>query len=157
MSTNLVEMWKRYSYYYREFLVRAFYYPIFLRFFKKRKKLRVFAATMAAAGFGNLIYHLVYPALAHGATVEIVGARAMSLPYYLILGTAIALTQVYLLSRGRRRRRPWQWGPRLGLDVLAVIGTVGFIILLRPFHSVPREYSSIDCVNMVLAAFGLLG
>jgi hypothetical protein len=157
MSTNLVEMWKRYSYYYKEFLLRAFYYPVFLRFFKKQRKLRVFVATMAAAGFGNLIYHLVYPALAYGATAEIVGARLMSIPYYIMLGVAIALTQVYLLARGSHRRRPWQWGPKIGLDVLAVIGTVGFIILLRPFHHVPREYSNLDCVQMVLAAFGLLG
>jgi hypothetical protein len=157
LATNLVELWKRYSYYYKEFLVRAFYYPVFLRFFKSTPRLRVFVATMAAAGFGNLLYHLVYTGLFYGATTEVFGARLMTLPYYVILGGAIALTQVYLIERGRRRRRPWQWGPKIGLDVLAVIGTIGVFVLVRPFHHAPKHYSWAETGQVVLAAFGIQG
>lgn len=55
LSTNLVALWSRFTFHYREFLVRAFYYPVFFRFFKKSVHLRIFCATMAAACFGNLI------------------------------------------------------------------------------------------------------
>ncbi|MDQ6972264.1 MAG: hypothetical protein Q9M30_06410, partial [Mariprofundaceae bacterium] len=34
LATNLVEFWRRFTFHYREFLVRAFYYPAFFRFFK---------------------------------------------------------------------------------------------------------------------------
>jgi D-alanyl-lipoteichoic acid acyltransferase DltB (MBOAT superfamily) len=36
LSTNLVALWSRFTFHYREFLVRAFYYPVFFRFFKKK-------------------------------------------------------------------------------------------------------------------------
>ena len=36
LSTNLVTFWSRFTFHYREFLVRAFYYPVFFRFFKGR-------------------------------------------------------------------------------------------------------------------------
>ncbi len=56
LSTNLATFWSRFTFHYREFLVRAFYYPVFFRFFKKHRNLRVLVATMTAAAFGNLIW-----------------------------------------------------------------------------------------------------
>ncbi len=154
LSTNLVEFWKRYSYYYREFLVRVFYYPVFLRFFKKNLKLRIFVATFAAAGFGNMLYHVMYDCLYYGITLKVVGAQLRTFPYYVLLGIAIATTQVWLLRR-RGKRRPWTWGWKIGQDILAVIGTIGLFILIRPFHHVPLDHSIMDSVRLVFAALGV--
>lgn len=157
-STNLVEWWGRYSYYYRAFLVQAFYYPVYLRYFKRRPYLRIFVATFAAAGLGNLVYHLVYAGLYHGATPEVLVPRLRAFPYYLIIGFAIAFTQVWLVARRRRGRRPrraWTWDRKISLDILAVIGTVGFFVLVRPFHHLPKDESIMDAVRLVLAALGI--
>lgn len=154
LATNLVQFWRRYSYYYREFLVRAFYYPVFLRFFRNQPYVRVFVATFAAAGLGNLIYHVYWAALFHGATPELVGSRLATFPYYVLIGASIAATQVYLLRR-RRRRRPWTRGWRIAVDSLAMVGTIGLFVLIRPFHHVPKDDSIADAGRIVLAAFGL--
>lgn len=156
-STNLVELWKRFSYYYRQFLVQAFYYPVFLRFFKKWPKLRIFVATFAAAGFGNLLFHIVDSSLIDGAAPGVVVAELRAYPYYLLLGVAIALTQVWLVARGWNpsHRKAWTWGWKLGLDVLAATSVIGFFILIRPFHHLPKDYPLIDTLRLVFSAFGV--
>jgi hypothetical protein len=56
-SRSLAEFWNRYFFYYKELLVDFFFYPAFLRWFKKAPKLRIAFATFCAAGFGNFLYH----------------------------------------------------------------------------------------------------
>jgi hypothetical protein len=154
-STNLLDWWARYSYYYKEFLVQAFYYPVFLRFFRKRPYVRTFVATLAAAGGGNMLFHFLEASLYRGVTPAVWMSIVRTTPYYLLIGGAIALTQVWLMRRGRRRRKPWTLDRRIGLDVLAVAGTVGFFMLIRPFHHVPVDHSVADSFRVVLAALGV--
>ena len=154
-STNLVELWRRYSYHYREFLVRVFYYPVFLRCFKKNLRLRIFVATFAAAGFGNLVYHVVWASLFRGAAPEIFLSRMGTIPYYILLGAGIAATQVWLVERGHKRREPWTGGWRISFDLFAVASTFGFFVLIRPFHHVPEDYPMMESLRVMLAAFGI--
>lgn len=56
-SRSLAEFWNRYFFYYKELLVDFFFYPAFLRWFKKAPKLRIAFATFCAAGLGNFLYH----------------------------------------------------------------------------------------------------
>ena len=56
-SRSLAEFWNRYYYYFKELLVDCFFYPTFARYFKQRGHWRLFAATFAAAGFGNAFFH----------------------------------------------------------------------------------------------------
>jgi hypothetical protein len=56
-SRSIAEFWNRYNYYFKELLVDCFFYPTFVRYFKKRGRWRLFAATFAAASFGNAFYH----------------------------------------------------------------------------------------------------
>jgi len=56
-SRSIAEFWNRYYYYFKELLVDCFFYPAFLRYCKKWGRWRLFAATVAAAGFGNAFYH----------------------------------------------------------------------------------------------------
>jgi hypothetical protein len=56
-SRSIAEFWNRYYYYFKELLVDCFFYPTFMRYFKHRGRLRLFAATFAAAGFGNAFFH----------------------------------------------------------------------------------------------------
>jgi len=56
-SRSMAEFWNRYYYYFKELLVDCFFYPAFMRYFKKWGRWRLFAATIAAAGFGNAFFH----------------------------------------------------------------------------------------------------
>jgi len=56
-SRSIAEFWNRYNFYFKELMVDCFFYPTFVRYFKKRGRWRVFAATFAAASFGNTFYH----------------------------------------------------------------------------------------------------
>ncbi|MGH7317265.1 MAG: hypothetical protein ACREJS_13500, partial [Candidatus Rokuibacteriota bacterium] len=59
LSPSLVEFWNRYHYYFKELLVEFFFFPTYVRRFRGSPRLRMLAATFAAAGFGNLYYHLL--------------------------------------------------------------------------------------------------
>jgi len=56
-SRSIAEFWNRYFYYFKELLVDCFFYPTFMRYFKRHRRWRLFAATFAAACFGNAFYH----------------------------------------------------------------------------------------------------
>jgi hypothetical protein len=58
-STTLAEFWNRYYFYYKELLVDHFFYPVFLRYFRGNRKLRMFFATFMAACVGNLMFHFI--------------------------------------------------------------------------------------------------
>ena len=60
LAPSLVEFWNRYYYYFKELLVDFFFFPTYVRRFRTSPRLRMLAATLAAAGFGNLYYHLLF-------------------------------------------------------------------------------------------------
>jgi hypothetical protein len=60
LAPSLVEFWNRYYYYFKEMLVDFFFFPTYVRCFRGRPALRMLAATLAAAGLGNLYYHIVF-------------------------------------------------------------------------------------------------
>ncbi len=59
LAQTIIEFWNRFYYYFKELLVEFFFYPTYLRLFKPHPRLRIFAAVMASAGFGNLYYHVL--------------------------------------------------------------------------------------------------
>jgi hypothetical protein len=56
-SRTVAEFFNRYFFYFKELLVDFFFYPVFLRYFKGHRKLRLIASIFAAAGFGNAFFH----------------------------------------------------------------------------------------------------
>ncbi len=60
LAESVVEFWSRYFYYFKELLVDTFFYPTFLRVFKRQPRLRIFAAIFMAACVGNLYFHHLY-------------------------------------------------------------------------------------------------
>lgn len=60
LAPSLVEFWNRYYYYFKEMLLEFFFFPTYVRRFRGRPALRMLAATLAAAGLGNLYYHIVF-------------------------------------------------------------------------------------------------
>jgi D-alanyl-lipoteichoic acid acyltransferase DltB (MBOAT superfamily) len=56
-SRSIAEFWNRYYYYFKELLVSFFYYPAFVRYFKKQPWLRRNFAVFSAVFFGDTYYH----------------------------------------------------------------------------------------------------
>jgi hypothetical protein len=157
LATNLVSFWARFTFHYREFLVRAFYYPIFFRFFKNRLKLRVVFATMVSVTAGNLVWghvseRLFYRGMTWNNVVFVLGTW----PYFLLLGIGISATEVYLLrKRTGRRRAPWTGGWRVLGDVAAAYATLQFYGLITIFAR-PTPGTTVQSLSrLVLLAFGV--
>jgi hypothetical protein len=155
LATNLVSFWARFTFHYREFLVRAFYYPVFFRCFRRHKNLRVFMATMAAACAGNLVWgHVSERLFYRGLALENIGYVFGTWPYFACLGVGIGLTQIFLLHR-RRWRKPWSFGWGIALDVAAAYATVQFYALITIFARPASGSTAADLARLVLRGLGI--
>lgn len=154
-STNMVVLWTRFTYHYREFLVRAFYYPVFFRFFKKRRYLRVFVATMAAAGMGNMVWgHVTEGLFYRGLEFDNILAVLRTWPYFLLLGLGISFSAMYLMWR-KRTRKPWTLDRWLITDIAAVYITLQYYALIRIFSHPAPNGTIWDSCRLLLRGFGI--
>jgi hypothetical protein len=102
LAPSIVEFWNRYYYYFKELLVEFFFFPTYVRRFRRSPRLRIFAATLAAAGLGNLYYHV----LQHDAFLltldrTVIGSWLLSRGFYgLLLSVGI-----YVSMRREQGRR----------------------------------------------------
>jgi len=155
LATDLATFWSRFTFHYREFLVRAFYFPVFFRFFRNYTNLRIFVATMAAAAYGNLVWghmteRLYYRGLEFKHVVYVFGTW----PYFVLLGLGIALSQIYLLGR-RRRRRPWTRDWWILKDILAVYVMLQYYALIHIFARPATGGTVWDLFRLFLVGFGI--
>lgn len=103
-STSIAEFYNRYYFYFKELLATFFFYPAYLRWFRGSPKLRLFVATLVAAGFGNFLFHFYrdsHEILRLGYWNALAAYRVYAC-YALALGTAIAISQMRLLAHHRR-------------------------------------------------------
>ncbi len=127
LSTSVADFYNRFYFYFKEMLATFFFYPAYLTFFRRRPKLRLFTATVAAAGFGNFLFHFYRDGtdiLRLGFLDALYAYRAYAL-YAAILGVGIAVSQQR--HQARRRREPT--GAR---RVAAIAGVLAFYCLLGP-------------------------
>ena len=136
-ARTVAEFWNRYYYYFKELLVDFFFFPVFTRFFKHYRRFRVFAATIAAATAGNMVYHFLrnYQDVAEmGLWRALVGFQVYVI-YATALGLGVGISQ--LRSHGRERSRgDAQWWRR----ALATAGVLSFFCLLEIFDQEGRSY-----------------
>ena len=77
-AQTIADFWNRYNFYYKELLVDCFFYPTFVRYFKRHPRLRVVTATFAAAGLGNILaefFHYPQFVIEHGFWKALLGLR----------------------------------------------------------------------------------
>ncbi len=95
-SRTVAEFYNRVYYYFKELLVTFFFYPTYFRYFKNRPRLRIFVATLAAAGFGNALFHFLRDIdviVEKGFWRALVDFHVYAI-YTLILGLGIAVSQL---------------------------------------------------------------
>lgn len=148
-SRTIAEFWNRYYFYFKELMADVFFYPVFLNFFKTRKKLRIAVATFAAAGFGNAFYHFIRD-LKYIADLGLWRAFAsyhVYIFYCLVLATAITISQM-------RKRGPAPSGFLRG-RVLPAFSVVLFYCLLHVFDYTERDYPITEHFRFLAHLFNL--
>jgi hypothetical protein len=153
LAPSLVEFWNRYHYYFKELLVEFFFFPTYVRRFRMSPRLRMLAATLAAAGFGNLYYHLLQQDafISTGSWAALhpwLETRAL---YCLILALGI-----YASMRREQRRRgtPAAVLPGPALRLRRVAGVWTFFALIGIWGEVGIA-SFAQRTDFALALFGL--
>jgi len=128
LSESIVEFWNRYYYYFKELLVEFFFYPTYLKYFKTRPRLRMFMATMAAAGLGNMLYHFfrdIHIIMELGIWGAL-KAFQVYVFYGVLLGTAIGLSQL----RNQNRKQSTHW---FRTYITAPVTVLGFYCISHIF------------------------
>src|SRR4030095_1930965 len=95
-ATSIADFYNRIYYYFKELLVAFFFYPSYLRYFKKHPRLRLFTATLAAAGLGNILFHFLRTEdrILRDGLIKTAVFFTPYVVYGLILGGAIAFSQL---------------------------------------------------------------
>lgn len=149
-STSIAEFWNRFYYYFKELLVENFFYPAFLRYFKKWPKIRMFFATMAAACFGNVLYHFLRDIgiIAEKGFWQALLSYRVYMFYGIVLGTAISLSQLY----EKKNKKGISWVRR---NIVTPVYVVGFYCILSIFDSTDPALTLTDHFIFLLKLFNI--
>jgi hypothetical protein len=133
-SRTIAEFWNRYYYYFKELLVHVYFYPSYVRYFKRYPRLRIAFATFMAAGVGNWLFHFLLEnyRIARdgiGGTLAYMQTYAF---YCLLLATGIVISQL----RGKRPPSDAGW---LRGRLLPSLSVVTFYCMLSFFDGPQRH------------------
>lgn len=149
-SRSLAEFWNRYYFYFKELVVDFFFYPAFLRWFKKSPRLRIAFATLCAAGLGNFLYHFMREThvFAAGFEFDILSRFATYAFYTLALSAGLIVSQL----RGRKPQPAdgfWRY------EVLPRLNVMAFFCLLKVFDDIFGVGTLLDRFAFLFGLFGV--
>jgi hypothetical protein len=144
-SKTIAEFWNRYFYYFKELLVEFFFYPSFFHYFKNRPHLRMYTATMAAAFFGNFLFHFMRDIwfVIELGFFEAAAAFHTYFAYSFVLGNVIFFSQ-WLKEKDSQRK------PGSISRFFAPIRVLAFFCLMSIFVDFRRETIS-DNITFLLS------
>jgi hypothetical protein len=148
-ARSLAEFWNRYYFYFKELLVDFFFYPAFLRWFKKHPRLRVAFATFCAACLGNWLFHFMGRIDILAVNGVLPGLRAFEsyLVYCIALAGGLILSQL-------SKRRPKPEDGFLRYDVLPRLKVGLFFCLLAIFNEPIDAFSLGERFTFLFSLFG---
>ena len=149
-ARTLADFWNRYFFYFKELLVDFFFYPAFVRYFKKNTKVRVAFATFCAAAVGNFLYHFtretyVFASLPVADALQIFQSAVF---YSLALATGLIVSQ----WRGVKLKPEDGF---LRYEVMPRINVIAFFCFLKIFDDITGEGSLLDRASFTAGLFGL--
>jgi hypothetical protein len=133
-SYTMAEFWNRYNYYFKELLVDFFFYPAFMRYFKRWPRLRLFAATFAAACLGNAFLHFF---TSYMDSVQRFGLwkALVSFQTYLMYSAPLAVGIGISQLRNAKRKSGWIRG-----RLVPALCVMGFYSVLHVFDDDIGKY-----------------
>ncbi len=156
LAETLLDFWNRFYYYFKELLVEFFFFPTYLRFFKTRPRLRLFAAIFAAAFVGNVYYHV----LSNEALIAADFARLSRMLesytiYCFLLAVGVSLSMIrQQKKRGRITSGSARFGRLRRVRRIASVWTFYSLIHIWDGHV---DFSLFDRTRFFLSLFGLQG
>ena len=148
-SRTIAEFWNRYFYYFKEVLVHVYFYPTYLRWFKRHPRLRVAFATFMAAGAGNFFFHFILDnqRIAKLGLLEAL-VRSQTYAFYcVVLAGGIIASQL-------RTRQPDVAAGWLRGRLLPSLGVALFFCFLSFFDGPQRHMSLKRHFEFLIAVFG---
>lgn len=150
-ARTLAEFWNRYYFYFKELLVDFFFFPAFLRYFKKHPKLRIAFATLCAACFGNFLFHFTWNldlTLKYGLIGALQHFESYAV-YSLVLATGLILSQL-------RKNKPKPSDGFLRYEVVPRLGVGLFFCLIAVFDETPELFTMHDRIALFFSLFGVM-
>lgn len=148
-SRTLAEFWNRYFYYFKEIMVHVYFYPTYVRFFKRSPRLRVAFATFMAAGVGNWLFHYMlenHRVAGNGFQASLAHMQTYAF-YCLLLVLGIVFSQL----------RGWRPDPDAGWlrnRLLPSLWVASFYCLLSFFDGPQRHVALQDHFSFLFVVFG---
>lgn len=133
LAELIVDFWNRFYYYFKELLVEFFFFPTYVALSRRRQRLRIFAAVMAAACAGNLYFHALAD-LEHFAAAGPTRAAAMLAPravYTLLLALGLSVS---MIREQQRRGGPTAVASPLGAGLLRIRRIGGVWLFYATLH-----------------------
>ncbi|MET0748837.1 MAG: hypothetical protein ABWY49_11675, partial [Rhizobium sp.] len=150
-SRTLAEFWNRYYFYFKELLVDFFFFPAFLRYFKKQPKLRLAFATLCAACFGNCLLHFTWNldlTLNYGLLGALQRFESYGV-YSLLLAAGLIVSQL-------RKAKPRPQDGFVRYDVVPRLGVGLFFCLIAVFDETPQLFTMHDRIGFFFSLFGVM-
>jgi hypothetical protein len=150
-SRSIAEFWNRYYYYFKELLVDVYFYPTYVRWFKRHPRLRLAFATFMAAGVGNFFFHCIFE---NHKTIAVYGllealARSQSYAFYCLL-LVIGIVASQLRVRRGNASAGWFRG-----RLMPSLGVSAFFCLLSFFDGPQRDVPLARHFEFLVQVFGL--
>jgi hypothetical protein len=146
-ATSLIEFFNRIYYYFKELLVDFFYYPAFLRYFKKHRRLRTIFATCSAVVFGDTFYHITrdWHFIRDRGLWRGIASYQVEFVYIILLAIGLSVSQL-------RKRGPRPCG-FLRANLLPACGVAAFYIVVSVFETDTRSFSLAQTLRYFASLF----
>lgn len=149
-ARTIAEFWNRYIYYFKEVLATIYFYPIYLRYFKRHPRIRLAFATFMAAGAGNFFLHFIVERrtiVEHGLLEAL--ARMQTYAFYcFVLATGIVVSQ--LRSERSTSHPTWLRG-----QLIPSLGVASFFCFLSFFDGPQRHVGLIQHFEFLLQTLSI--
>jgi hypothetical protein len=138
-SRTVVEFWNRYYYYFKELIADFFFYPVYMRCFKKHPRLRMLFATWVSVGLGVPLFHFVrdIDVVRQLGLWRAVAGYHVYLCYATMLSIGIGVSQIRKMAAPRGLVQNPQgsfWRTR----VVPITGVILFFCFLQVFDELRR-------------------
>jgi hypothetical protein len=134
-ARTVVDFWNRYYYYFKELVADFFFYPVYMRCFKKHPRARMLFATWVAVGLGVPLFHFVrdIDVVRDIGLWRAVAGYHVFMCYATILGIGIGISQIRKVNAPRDLQ-----GSFLRTRVLPIAGVILFFCFVSVFDDLRR-------------------
>jgi D-alanyl-lipoteichoic acid acyltransferase DltB (MBOAT superfamily) len=135
-ARTIADFWNRFYFYFKELVADFFFYPVYMRCFKKHPRVRILFATWVAVGLGVPLFHFVRDI----NVVREIGLWQAVTGYHVFLAYATMLAIGIGISQVRKTTAPRvSQGSLLTTRVIPLAGVILFFCITEVFDDTRRN------------------